>query len=90
MKGFIKDPDATLDYSFDWGPWLGNDTIISSTWTVESGLTIVPASESFDDTTTTVFITAGAVGENYTLKNNISTNASRTDERSIEIRVRNR
>jgi hypothetical protein len=91
MKGFIKDPDATLDYSFDWGPWLGGtDTVISSTWTVESGLSIVPASEAFDDTTTTVFITGGAVGENYTLKNTITTNGSRTDERSIEIKIRNR
>lgn len=90
MKSFVKDPNATLDYSFDWGPWLSNDTISSSTWIAESGITIVPASESFDATTTTVFITGGADKENYILTNRITTNASRTDDRSIQIQVRHR
>jgi len=90
MKGFVKDPDATLDYSFDWSPWLGADTIVSSSWTAESGITIVSASESFTDTITTLFISGGTVGENYTLKNSITTNASRSDDRSIEIRIRER
>ena len=90
MKGFVKDPDAILDYKFDWAPWLGTDTIATSSWTAESGITIVPASESFDDTTTTVFISGGAAGQNYRLTNRITTNASRTDERSIEIKIRQR
>jgi len=91
MKGFVKDPQATLDYSFDWAPWLGIDTIVSSNWAVSnSGLSIVPASESFDDTTTTLFLTGGAVGETYEITNTITTNASRTDERTIQIKVRDR
>jgi len=91
MKAFVKDPDATLDYSFDWGPWLGaTDTILTSTWTVDSGLTVVPASESFDDTTTTAFLSGGAVNMKYNVTNRITTNGSRTDERSILIRVRDR
>jgi hypothetical protein len=91
MKGFVKDPEATLDYTFDWSPWLGNDTITSSSWAInKSGLTIVPASESFDDTTTTLFLTGGAEGEDYKVTNTITTNASRTDERTVEINVRHR
>lgn len=91
MKAFVKDPDATLDYSFDWGPWLMNDTIATSTWTINtSGLSVVPASESFTDTVTTMFLTGGAVNEKYVVTNTITTAGSRTDERSILIRVRDR
>ncbi len=90
MKAFVKDPDATLDYSFDWGPWLQNDTISTSNWTVESGISIVPASETFDTTTTTAFISGGAEGEKYLVTNRITTVGSRTDERSFIIRVRQR
>ena len=90
MKGFVKDPDATLDYQFDWGPWLVSDTIATSTWISDSGLTIVPASDSFTDTTTTVFVSGGAAGEKYTLKNHITTAGSRIDDRSILIQIRER
>lgn len=90
MKGFVKDPQAVLDYKFDWGPWLQNDTIATSTWIVDSGIDIVPASESFDTTTTTVFLQNGTEGNNYSLTNRITTAASRTDERTIQIKVRQR
>lgn len=91
MKSFIKDPDATLDYSFDWSLWLASDSIIASVWSInQSGLSIIPASESFDATSTTLFLTGGADGEKYEVTNTITTNASRTDERSILIRIRQR
>jgi len=91
MKGFVKDPDATLDYSFDWGPWLGIDTITASSWAIDkSGLSIIPASETFDDTTTRAFLTGGALNERYVITNQITTNGSRTDERSVEIHIKNR
>lgn len=90
MKGFVKDPEAILDYSVDWGPWLNGDEIETSNWVVDSGLTIVPASDSKTTTTTRVFISGGAVGEEYDLKNTITSVGSRTDERTLKIRVRNR
>jgi len=90
MKTFVKDPDAVLDYTFNWAPWLANDTIASSTWTVESGITIVPASESFIDTETTLFLSGGSVNMKYEVTNKITTAASRTDERTMLIRVRDR
>jgi hypothetical protein len=90
MKGYVKDPDAVLDYGFDWGPWLGTDTIATSTWIVESPLTIVPASESNDSTTTLVYISGGTAGQDYDLTNRITTNDGRTDDRTIKIKVRSR
>lgn len=90
MRGFVKDPDAILDYEFNWAPWLGTDTISTSTWIADSGITIVPASESHTTTTTRVFISGGALGQDYNLTNRITTAASRTDDRSIQIRIRQR
>jgi len=40
MTRFLKDPDAVLDYGFDWSDWLADgETISTSTWTVETGIT---------------------------------------------------
>jgi hypothetical protein len=90
MKGFVKDPDSVLDYTFDWTDWLDGDTINSSTWTIESPLTMVPASDSYSDTKTTLYLTGGDAGSDYLVTNRITTAASRTAERSFEIRIRER
>lgn len=90
MKGFVKDPQAILDYSLDWGPWLDGDTISTSNWVVESPLVIESGTESFDSTTTVLFISGGTAGQTYLVTNTITTAGGRTDERSFELRIRNR
>jgi len=90
MKGFVKDPDATLDYGFDWSLWLGTDTIQSSSWTVPSALSIVPGSETADDVRTSCFISGGVAGEKYIVTNQIVTVGQRTEERSFELYVEQR
>ena len=88
MKGFVKDPDGVLDYSFDWGPWLDADTISTSVWIVESPL--APSNETNDTTTTRLFLSGGIHGQNYLITNRITTAGGLTDDRSFEIRVRNK
>lgn len=90
MKTYVKDPGAVLDYSFDWGEhWLAvGETISTSTWTVETGITA--DSNSHDATTTTVFLSGGTAGENYQVTNHITTSQARQDERSLTIQVRQR
>lgn len=90
MKGFVKDPNAILDYSFNWGPWLDGDTISTSTWILDSPLTIESASEVFDDTTTGLTISGGTLGEDYLVTNRITTAGGLTEDRSFELRCRNR
>ena len=48
MAAFKKDPNATLDYTFDWSAWLTPiaDTITSVTWVLSAGLTSVSASNT--------------------------------------------
>ncbi len=48
MRTFEKDPDAVLDYQFDWSKWLDGDTITDVSVSAEDGITVDSHSE--DDT----------------------------------------
>ena len=85
-----KDPNADLDYGFDWTAWLGaTDTITESTWTVpaESGLTTHSPSISTDGKVTTVWLKSGNAGGVYSATNHIKTAAGREDERSLRVTI---
>lgn len=88
MTDRIKDPDAVLDFSFDWATnWLEPaETIVD--FTVTTGLT-VDSSAEFDGVVT-VWLSGGTAGENYPLTCRIVTSAGRTDDRTMTIRVRER
>jgi len=87
MATYKKDPNATLDYMFDWGPYLTPlvDTIQSVTWVLSSGLTKV--SQSNTATTATVFVSGGALGDTETLTCRITTAGGRVDDRSIQLKI---
>lgn len=82
---YKKDPNATLDYSFDWGPYLTplGDTITSVEWILSAGLTKV--SQSNTATTATAFISGGVLEETETLTCRITTAGGRIDDRTIEL-----
>jgi hypothetical protein len=80
-------PDAVLDYTMDWSEWLDGDTIASSIWTAESGITINSSSNT--TTVATVWLSGGTAGESYRVTNQITTAAARTDDRSLFITVKN-
>ena len=97
---FLKDPDAVLDYKFDWKAktngngdtdWLDSDeTISTKTVTVDDGIT--KDSDALADTNTSVavWLSSGTAGVDYEIACEIVTSASRTDERTIKIQVRER
>ena len=80
-----KDPQAILDYGFRYSGWLGIDTITASTWTVPTGLTKV--SDSFTATTATIWLSGGAISEQYQVVNKIVTVGQRTDERTLVVNI---
>jgi len=89
MASYIKDPSAILDYGFNWHDWLtGDEVIIESSWTVDSGLTKV--SDGFTVEITSVWLSGGTVGSDYNVVNHIRTSQNREDERTLIIKVRNR
>ncbi len=88
-----KDPDATLDYPFDWSKWLAvvGDTIAAVTWILDSSLTKV--SSSFTSQVATVFISGGVLATPPASPNvvpvtcRITTAGGRTEDRTIYLRI---
>ena len=87
MATFKKDPNAVLDYTFDWGPYLLPiaDTIVTATWVHSAALTKV--SQSNTTTTATVFVSGGVEGTSETLTCRITTAGGRTDDRSVILKI---
>ena len=84
---WLKDPNATLQYTLDWSEYLGSDTIVSAAWSAP-GLTT--NSTSSTTTTTTIWLSGGTVGKVYTVRCRVTTTAGTIDDRSFEIEVTNR
>lgn len=95
-----KDPDAVLDYKFDWKTktngrgfedWLeSGETISSFTITAASGIT-VDSSELADTATSVIaWLSGGTDQVEYTVACKIVTTAGRTDERTGTISVEQR
>lgn len=85
-NSFEKDPDGVLDYHNDWSTWLGSDTIISSIWFSDEGITI--DSSTFTSTGSTVWLSGGDVARLYIVTNRVVTAGGRHDDRSINITVK--
>ena len=98
-RSFPKDPDAVLDYKFDWAAstngsgdtdWLdttNGETIASHTITADTGITVDSSSITDTNTSVTVWLSSGTAGTDYTVTCQIVTSASRTDDRSITVKV---
>lgn len=89
MARFTKDPDAVLDYVFDWSAWLdATDEIASHAITEDDGITVDSSTATSD--AVTVWLSGGTAGEQYQVACLIVTNDGRTDERTATIMVRER
>lgn len=85
---WTKDPDAVLDYGFDWSAWLSEgEAITSSSVTVEGDLVVESKTESGG--VVTVWLSGGAVGDQR-VACRITTNQGRTDERTERVSVKHR
>ena len=100
QSDFVKDPDAVLDYKFDWkastngtgdSDWLASgETIASHTIDEDTGITVDSSSITDTNTSVTVWLSGGTEGITYAVRCEIVTSASRTDERTMRILVEER
>jgi hypothetical protein len=89
MQTFTKDPDAILDYGFNWTGWLASgETIVSASWTIPTGIT--KTTDQVTTTHTVVWLSGGTVGKTYAIACKITTSAGRVDERTFRIYVSQR
>lgn len=89
MRFEPKDPNAVLDYAFDWAAWLAGDTIANSAWTVTGGGVSV-SSASNTTTTATVFLSGGIEGSEATISNRITTAGGRTQDKTAVVPIASR
>lgn len=86
MSIWVKDPEAVVDFAFDWSTWLASgDTIDTFTVTVPSGITLDSSSEASG--VVTAWISGGTAGTTYIVECKIVTTQGRTDERSRPLDV---
>lgn len=86
----VKDPDEVLDYAVDWSARIASgDAILSSSWPAfPDGLT--KNSDTFTDTTSTVWLAGGTSGVRYKLTNRIVTSGGRTMDEAIQLSVKSK
>lgn len=86
----VKDPNATLDYTWDWTDWLAEigDVIVAYDLAVEGSLSV--ASSQQTTTTVSAFISGGDLGETQTARCRITTEGGRIDDRSLWLKIRER
>ncbi len=85
---FSKDPQATLDYVWDWSAWLGDDTIATHAVVAATGLTVASTSTSAGKVT--AWISGGTDRQEYAVTCTITTTGGRTDERTSRFQVNSR
>ncbi len=99
MAYLLIDPQETLDYTCDWGPFLDeggspSDVISNSSWSIapQIGSPLSPDLSGSTQTlsTATIKVTNATLGQVYRLSNKITTSQGRTAERSITKRCENR
>ena len=91
MNSFVKDPQAILDYKFDWSQWLQSGEVITShSVAAPTGISVDSSSATDSDTSVTAWLSSGTDGIQYIVTCTITTNAARTDERSILVWIEER
>lgn len=95
MSVYFKDPDAILDYSFDWSDWLQAGETISSRVTevvsdAEDPPDLTIDSDQESGGIVTVWLSGGTALVAYSVRCEIETSGNRTDERTMIIRVEER
>lgn len=90
MAIFVKDPAALVDYAIDWtAGYLGDQTITASVWRVnpaEGGGVMVDSSAILPGKTVATLF-GGQVGRLYHVTNTVNFSDSRSDERTLMVRV---
>jgi hypothetical protein len=85
------DPDAHLDYKWDWTPWLGaGETISDHTISVLPPGELVLDNETATSNSVTVWIAGGWPGRTYHVTCHIVTNQTRADDRKFILSVKDR
>lgn len=87
MKTYVHDPQAILDYRWNWSAWAGTDQIVGHEIIAPPGVTIVE--QTRDGAAVTAIIGPCASSPTpYTVTCRVQTVSGLSDDRSIRLLVR--
>jgi len=93
MTMVVKDPDARIDYEFEWAAaYPDGQAVTASLWSCvpdEAGGVAVAAA-SHDLMKTVATLSGGIVGHRYRVSNRVTMSDGQVDERSLTVRVEER
>jgi hypothetical protein len=81
-----KDPNASKDYTLNFGPWLNGDVITAVAFDVPAGLTI--ENEGHTDTTAFIELSGGTLGKNYIINAHITCLSGNEEDKSFRLVIR--
>jgi hypothetical protein len=82
---YKKDPDAIERFSVDWTARLEDATIVTSVWSQDPADELTINNDSEDDSTASVFIAGGTLGDAHTITNRITTSVGETLDQSFRL-----
>lgn len=84
-----KDPDERKDYMVNWAELLSGDTISASEWEIPASSELITESETFSNTTTTIWLSGGKTGT-HALLNRVTTSGSRIYDQTVKLYVQHK
>jgi uncharacterized protein (DUF1501 family) len=88
-----KDPNAVLDYLFDWSAWLDAHTpadTIATASVLAIGCTLITSTVEGGGTRVRAWISGGTVGQPASATCRINTAGGRTDDRTLTFTIKER
>jgi hypothetical protein len=83
---FFKDPEAILDYSWDWTDWLGPEEVITTQDVVAEG--VLAETPTCSGGIVTCRLSGGTIGVSASATCHITTSAGQADDRTIHLVIR--
>lgn len=93
MTMMVKDPDARVDYMFDWGTaYPDGQAVVASVWAVvpDRGGGVMVDAAAHGPMQSTATLAGGIAGHVYRVTNRVTMSDGQIDERSMTVRVEER
>jgi hypothetical protein len=81
----VKTPTEVVRYDIDWSNFLGAETISTSAWAAQTGVTLGTTTNTTK--IASAIISSGTAGQSYKITNTITTSGGQTFVRGFELRL---
>ena len=88
----FKDPQAVLDYVYDWTTYLADisDTLATITIVADTGITVNSSAILPGNLKAIVWLSGGTLGVKYAVTCHMTTAGGRTDDRTFYVKIKDK